>query len=94
MFKLQRKYFAIKQFILPDLGEKIKEATIVKWHIQEGDEIEEYDDMADVSTDKLFTQLPSPYEGRVHKLFYKTDEKCNVGDVLLEIEVDSESSLK
>jgi len=55
MFKLQRKYFAIKQFILPDLGEKIKEATIVKWHIQEGDEIEEYDDMADVSTDKLFT---------------------------------------
>lgn len=32
----------IKQFYLPDLGEKIKEATIKEWHIKEGDKVEEF----------------------------------------------------
>lgn len=44
--------------------------------------------MADVSTDKLFTQITSTYNGKVHKLFYKEEEACLVGDPLLEIEVE------
>ena len=42
-------------FKLPDLGEKIKEATVKKWHVKEGDEVVEYDEIVDVATDKLFT---------------------------------------
>lgn len=41
--------------MLPDLGEKIKEATIKKWHVKEGDKIEEYDVICEVATDKLVT---------------------------------------
>lgn len=47
--------FGVIDFKLPDLGEKIKEATVKKWHVKEGDEILEYDEIADVATDKLFT---------------------------------------
>ena len=85
IFKLVKRN-AIQKFILPDLGEKIKEATVVKWHVKEGDSIEEFDTIADVSTDKLFTEIPSPYKGVIHKLNYLEEESCNVGDVLLEIE--------
>lgn len=78
--------FAIKQFKLPDLGEKIKEAVIKKWTVKEGDLVDEFDTIAEVATDKLFTEIPSPYKGRIHKLFYKEEDACNVGDVLLEID--------
>lgn len=32
----------VKTFILPDLGEKIKEATVKEWHVKIGDEVEEF----------------------------------------------------
>ncbi len=40
---LRRHHFAsIKKFYMPDLGEKIKEATVKAWHVQEGDLVEEF----------------------------------------------------
>ena len=44
--------------------------------------------MVDVATDKLFTQIPSSEKGKIHKTYFKEDENCEVGQVLLEIEVD------
>ena len=82
---------SIQKFILPDLGEKIKEATIKKWHVKVGDKIEEFDTIADVATDKLFTEIPSPFDGIIHKLNYEEEESCNVGDSLLEIEIIDEN---
>jgi len=58
---------------LPDLGEKIKEATIKAWHVKEGDMIEEFQAVADVATDKLFTVIPSSYKGKVYKRFHQED---------------------
>lgn len=81
-----KRGFAIQQFRLPDLGEKIKEATIKKWRVKEGDLVDEFDTVAEVATDKLFTEIPSPYKGKIHRLMYKEDDACNVGDVLLEID--------
>ena len=85
--KCLSRSFAIKEFRLPDLGEKIKEAIVKKWHVNVGDEIDEFDTVAEVATDKLFTELPSPYKGRVHKLMCEEEESCNVGDVLIQIDV-------
>lgn len=44
--------------------------------------------MVDVATDKLFTQIPSSEKGKIHKTYFKEEENCEVGQVLLEIEVD------
>lgn len=43
------------KFNLPDLGEKIKEGTIKKLYIKEGDRVEEFQKLADVASDKQFT---------------------------------------
>jgi 2-oxoisovalerate dehydrogenase E2 component (dihydrolipoyl transacylase) len=48
-------YFGIIKFNLPDLGEKIKEGTIKKFYIKEGDSVKEFQKIADVASDKQFT---------------------------------------
>lgn len=47
--------FGFIEFKLPDLGEKIKEAQIKKWLVKQGDKVDEFQEIADVATDKLFT---------------------------------------
>ncbi len=96
--RLAADFGAIRQFKLPDLGEsrlaspEIKEAVVQKWLVREGEEVEEFQNLADVSTDKLFTQIPSTEKGKVHKLFVKEGAACQVGDVLLEIEVEDQQT--
>ncbi len=43
----------------------------------------EFDAIAEVTTDKLFTSLTSPYNGKIHKLLYEEDEACNIGETLI-----------
>ena len=50
-----RYCFGIIKFKLPDLGEKIKEGTIKKIYVKEGDKVEEFQKLADVASDKQFT---------------------------------------
>jgi 2-oxoisovalerate dehydrogenase E2 component (dihydrolipoyl transacylase) len=86
LVRVSRQNMAIRQFHLPDLGEKIKEAKVMKWLVKEGDMVEEYDDLADVTTDKLSTKIPSTYSGKIHRLLVEEEGFCNVGQVLLEID--------
>lgn len=62
-----------------------------KWLVKEGEEVEEFQNLADVSTDKLFTQIPSTEKGKIHKLYVKEGDPCQVGSVLLELEVEDEA---
>lgn len=56
--------------------------------MKEGEEVEQFQNLADVATDKLFTQIPAVENGRIHKLHIKEGEPCQVGSILLELEVD------
>lgn len=49
-----------------------------KWHVKEGDLVDEFQEIADVATDKLFTTIPSSYRGKVHKIFHKVEDFCQV----------------
>ena len=84
---------AIHKFHLPDLGEKIKEAKVMKWFVKEGDIVEEYDDLAEVTTDKLNTIIPSTLSGKIHRLLIDEDQFCQTGEVLLEIDDMGEGSV-
>lgn len=79
---------------LPDLGEGTKEATLKEWFVEKGSEINEFEDLCEVFTDKLVAQIPSTHKGIVKKLYYKADDICPVGSTLadIEIEEDGESS--
>ena len=87
---LNRVTFALLRFPLPDLGEKIKEGRVKKLYVREGDKVDEFEKIADVESDKQFTEITSPESGTIKKLHYNEDEVCGVGDVFLEMDVAEE----
>ena len=54
-----------REFRLPDIGEGLTEAEIVRWLIAEGDSVDADQPIVEVETDKAVVEIPSPYEGIV-----------------------------
>ena len=55
-------------FILPDLGEGLDEAELIKWRVSVGDEIKEHETLAEMETDKAIIEVQSPWTGNVREL--------------------------
>jgi pyruvate dehydrogenase E2 component (dihydrolipoamide acetyltransferase) len=72
-----------KEFRLPDIGEGIAEAEIVRWLVQEGALVKEDQNLVEIETDKAIVTLPSPYEGTVTTLHGKEGDIIKVGQVLV-----------
>jgi len=70
------------ELVMPKLGESIIEATIVRWHKKEGEQVTEDESIADLATDKVDSEIPSPVEGIVTKLFFKEGDVVPVGKVI------------
>jgi len=70
------------ELVMPKLGESIIEATIVRWHKKEGDQVVEDESIADLATDKVDSEIPSPVEGIITKLFFKEGDIVPVGKVI------------
>ncbi|MEM0437881.1 MAG: 2-oxo acid dehydrogenase subunit E2 [Candidatus Micrarchaeia archaeon] len=73
------------EFRLPDLGEGMAEATIVKWLVKPGDKVRKDQPIVQVETDKAIVEIPSPYEGTVLSLKFKEGDVAKVGSVLLTV---------
>jgi 2-oxoglutarate dehydrogenase E2 component (dihydrolipoamide succinyltransferase) len=78
--------------IMPKMGESIEEATITKWFVKEGAKVEEDDVLLEIATDKVDSEIPSPVEGVVKKIFFKQDEVVAVGTVIAVIGLDGDDS--
>ncbi|KAF0972022.1 hypothetical protein FDP41_009718 [Naegleria fowleri] len=79
-------------FILADIGEGITKVEIVKWFVKEGDHIEQFQNVAEVMSDKANVEISSRYDGIVKKLCYNVGDIAKVGAPLIEIEVADSSS--
>ena len=64
---------------MPQLGESVTEGTITRWLKAEGDEVEQDEPIAEVDTDKVNTELPSPLAGRLQKLLVSEGTTVDVG---------------
>jgi len=64
---------------MPQLGESVTEGTITRWLKAEGDEVEQDEPIAEVDTDKVNTELPSPLAGRLQKLLVPEGTTVDVG---------------
>lgn len=73
------------QFRLPDLGEGITEAELVRWLVKPGDKVALDQEVAEVQTDKAIVELPSPIEGTVLELNVAEGQMVPVKTVLLTI---------
>lgn len=78
------------EFKLPDIGEGVAEAEIVKWLVAVGDTVKEDQPLVEVLTDKATVEIPSPRAGRVARLGGAEGATIPVGSVLIEIEVAGE----
>jgi pyruvate/2-oxoglutarate dehydrogenase complex dihydrolipoamide acyltransferase (E2) component len=79
---------------MPRLGESVAEGTIGSWLKNEGDWVERDESLAEIITDKINAELPSPVAGRLTKILVNVDETVPVGaDIaLIEENVDASAS--
>ena len=77
---------------MPQLGETVTEGTVLRWLVQVGDDVKEDDPILEISTDKVDTEVPSPFTGQVTSLLVEEGETVEVGASLLELDGDSSSS--
>ncbi len=75
----------VREFRLPDIGEGLTEAQIVRWLIAEGDSVDADQPIVEVETDKAVVEIPSPYEGIVVRHGGAEGETIEVGAVLVVI---------
>lgn len=71
---------------MPRLGESVAEGTIGTWLKQEGDYVERDESLAEIITDKINAELPSPIAGRLAKILVQADETVPVGTDIALIE--------
>ncbi len=67
---------------LPELGEGIERATVSYWYFQEGEKVNEKDDLVELTTDKATFNLPSPCSGILSEILIREGNTINIGEVL------------
>src|SRR3712207_1235605 len=75
---------------MPQLGESVTEGTIARWLKGEGDEIEKDEPLAEVDTDKVNAELPSPLAGKIEKLLVSEGTTVDVGTEIALVAADGE----
>ncbi len=77
----------LKQFTLPDVGEGLTEADIVRWTVAPGDTVAVNQVLVEIETAKAVVELPSPFAGVVSTLHVKEGDTVEVGAPIISINV-------
>ncbi|CAN5139180.1 dihydrolipoamide acetyltransferase family protein [soil metagenome] len=75
----------MSQFLLPDVGEGLTEAEIVRWLVAVGDTVAVNDVICEIETAKSIVELPSPYAGQVTALLVEVGQTVAVGSPIINI---------
>ena len=73
--------------IMPKMGESVMECTILKWLKNEGDNISKDDSVVEIATDKVDTEIPSTYSGKLSIILVKEGEIVKVGKPIAIIKI-------
>ncbi|AIW30437.1 MULTISPECIES: dihydrolipoamide acetyltransferase family protein [Bacillus] len=79
---------AIEQMAMPQLGESVTEGTISKWLVSPGDQVNKYDPIAEVMTDKVNAEVPSSFTGTIRELVGEEGQTLAVGEIICKIETE------
>ncbi|MBX9424210.1 dihydrolipoamide acetyltransferase family protein [Streptomyces lateritius] len=72
---------------MPDVGEGLTEAEILKWYVQPGDTVTDGQVVCEVETAKAAVELPIPFDGTVHELCFPEGTTVDVGQVIISVNV-------
>src|SRR3982751_676433 len=67
---------------MPALGESVTEGTVTRWLKSVGDTVEVDEPLLEISTDKVDTEIPSPFAGVLEQILVQEDETVEVGATL------------
>lgn len=90
--QLQTGGSSLEEFILPDIGEGIVECELVKWLVDEGDEIQEDQPVVEVMTDKALVEIPAKHSGTIVSLFYQQGDIAKVHTPLFSMRVAADNN--
>lgn len=78
---------ALAEFKMPDVGEGLTEAEILKWFVAPGDTVTDGQVVCEVETAKAAVELPIPFNGVVHELRFPEGTTVDVGQVIIAVDV-------
>jgi len=70
---------------LPSMGEGITDATLIKWLVKKGDKIQEDTPIAEIATDKVDSEVPSPISGIVDKFLFNENDVIPIGAKIISV---------
>jgi 2-oxoisovalerate dehydrogenase E2 component (dihydrolipoyl transacylase) len=82
----------LKEFKLPDVGEGLTEADIVRWHVKPGDTVTVNQIIVEIETAKAVVELPSPYAGTVTSLLVPEGQTADVGTPIIAVDTSPDGS--
>ncbi|WP_046727672.1 dihydrolipoamide acetyltransferase family protein [Streptomyces humi] len=78
---------SVREFKMPDVGEGLTEAEILKWYVQPGDTVTDGQVVCEVETAKAAVELPIPYDGVVRELRFAEGTTVDVGTAIIAVDV-------
>lgn len=70
---------------LAQTGEGIAECELLRWFVQEGDQVEDFQPLCEVQSDKATIEITSRYKGKVFQILYSPGDIVKVGETLLKM---------
>ncbi|MEV5593343.1 dihydrolipoamide acetyltransferase family protein [Streptomyces sp. NPDC052496] len=77
-----------REFKMPDVGEGLTEAEILKWYVKPGDTVTDGQVICEVETAKAAVELPCPFEGVVHAVHFEEGTTVDVGTSIIAVDTD------
>ncbi len=84
---------ALVEILLPAMGEGIIEATLISWMKNEGDIVSVDENLIEVATDKVNSEVPSTVSGILHKKLFNDNDVIAVGKPFAIISTDSDATI-
>lgn len=77
------------EMVMPQMGESIAEGTVLKWLKKAGEKVEKDENILEISTDKVDSEIPSPASGTIIRLLAEEGDTVPVGNIVAEIETEA-----
>ena len=77
---------------MPKMGESITEGTVIAWHKQPGDEVDQDEILLEIGTDKVDTEVPSPQGGVLTETLVEEGDTVEVGTIIARVETEAEAA--
>lgn len=78
----------LREFRLPDVGEGLTEAEILKWYVRPGDPVHDGMVVCEVETAKAAVELPIPFDGVVQEIRYAEGDTVDVGTTIIAVDTE------